>query len=110
MTQMMIGKRVPVDNLRTLWAKEHEFSDWLASPEGIELLAQDMEIQIENPKREEKGNNFPCDIVPTWWVMKTHCCNRKSIWKNQSRSLSQVTYLCSSPKSYDGYLDSGGSC
>ncbi|PKN77213.1 MAG: hypothetical protein CVU52_01480 [Deltaproteobacteria bacterium HGW-Deltaproteobacteria-10] len=63
MSKMMIGKRVPVDNLRTLWAKEPEFSDWLASAEGIELLAQDLEIQIENPIREAKGTNFPCDIV-----------------------------------------------
>ena len=63
MTNMTIGKRTPVENLRTMWAKEPEFSDWLTSAEGIELLAQDMEIQIENPKREEKGTNFPCDIV-----------------------------------------------
>jgi hypothetical protein len=63
MTKMTIGKRTPVDNLRTLWARESEFSDWLASAEGMELLAQDMEIQIENPVRETKGTNFPCDIV-----------------------------------------------
>jgi len=63
MTKMTIGKRTSVDNLRTLWAKETEFSDWLASAEGLELLAQDLEIQIENPIREAKGTNFPCDIV-----------------------------------------------
>lgn len=63
MTKMAIGKRVPVNNLRTVWPKEPDFSDWLASPDGLELLAQDLEIQIENPKREAKGSNFPCDIV-----------------------------------------------
>ena len=63
MTKMTIGKRKSVDNLKTLWTKENEFSDWLASAEGLELLAQDLEIQIENPIREAKGTNFPCDIV-----------------------------------------------
>jgi len=63
MNKITIGKRIPVDNLRTLWAKENEFSDWLASAEGMELIAQDLEIQIENPIREAKGTNFPCDIV-----------------------------------------------
>jgi len=63
MTKMMIGKRTPVDNIRTLWPKEPEFSDWLITPEGLELIAQDLEIQIENPIREAKVNNFSCDIV-----------------------------------------------
>ena len=63
MTKMTLGKRTPVDNLKTLWAKESEFSDWLASPDGLELLAQDLEIQIENPMREGKKANFPCDIL-----------------------------------------------
>ena len=61
--KMTIGKRMPVDNLKALWAKENEFSDWLVSTEGLELLAQDLEIQIENPEREAKGSNFSCDIV-----------------------------------------------
>ena len=83
MTKMTIGKRIPVENLRTLWSKEPEFSDWLVSAEGIELLDQDMEIQIENPKREEKGINFPCDIVANMvGDEKAHCGNRKSIWTN----------------------------
>jgi len=63
MTKMTIGKRTPVDNLKTLWAKESEFSDWLVSHEGLDLIAQDLEIQIENPVREAKKTNFPCDIV-----------------------------------------------
>ena len=63
MTMMTIWKRTTVDNIRTLWAKETEFSDWLASAEGLELLAQDLEIQIENPVREAKGTNFHCDIM-----------------------------------------------
>jgi hypothetical protein len=62
-TKMTIGKRTPLDNLKAMWAKESEFSDWLASAEGLELLAQDLEIQIENPVREAKGTNFSCDIV-----------------------------------------------
>jgi hypothetical protein len=63
MIKTTIGKRTPVGNLRTIWPKEADFSDWLASSEGIDFLAQDLEIQIENPVRETKGANFPCDIV-----------------------------------------------
>ena len=57
-----IGRRVPVD-LKSLWAKETNFSDWLTTTKGMDLLVQDLEIQIENPVRETRGNNFPCDIV-----------------------------------------------
>lgn len=60
---MAIGKRMPVNDIKTIWKKEPEFSQWLASPDGLELLAQDLEIQIENPKLEAKGSNFSCDIV-----------------------------------------------
>jgi hypothetical protein len=72
MTKMTIGKRTPVDNLRTLWARESEFSDWLTSAEGLEFIAQDLEIQIENPIREAKGANFPCDIVANMINEESH--------------------------------------
>jgi Domain of unknown function (DUF4268) len=65
MTKIQIGKRTPIQNIRSVWSKENEFSDWLITQEGIELLAEDLGIQIENPVREAKGNNFPCDIVGT---------------------------------------------
>lgn len=65
MSEVGIGKRKPVVNLRELWPKEVYFSDWLATQEGIELLATDLEVEIENPRREAKGANFPCDIVAT---------------------------------------------
>jgi len=63
MAKVTIGKRAAVQNIRTVWAKELDFSDWLATTEGLELLSQDLDLQIENPKREFKGTNFPCDIV-----------------------------------------------
>jgi len=63
MAKLTIAKRIPVENIKTVWAKETEFSDWLISPEGIDLLAQDCEVEIENPQREAKGNNFSCDVV-----------------------------------------------
>ena len=60
---MPVGKRSQVKNLRTLWQQETHFSDWLATQDGMDLLAQDLEIEIENPRREGKGANFSCDIV-----------------------------------------------
>jgi len=63
MTKLSIANRTPVDDIRTLWPKETDFSDWLTTQNGVELLAQDIEVQIENPRREAKGLNFSCDIV-----------------------------------------------
>jgi hypothetical protein len=63
MTKLSIAKRTPVENIRSVWPKEPDFSDWLTTQEGIELIAQDLEVEIENPRREEKGSNFSCDVV-----------------------------------------------
>lgn len=63
MSKLIIAKRTPVENIKSVWAKETEFSDWLISQEGIDLLAQDCEVEIENPQREAKGTNFSCDVV-----------------------------------------------
>jgi len=63
MAKVAIGKRTTVASIRDIWHKEAEFSDWLITQEGIDLLAQDLEIAIESPKREAKGTNFPCDVV-----------------------------------------------
>jgi hypothetical protein len=62
-TKLTVAKRSQVKNLRTLWQQETHFSDWLVTQDGIDLLAQDLEIEIENPRREGKGANFSCDIV-----------------------------------------------
>jgi hypothetical protein len=60
---MTISKRSQIKNLKTLWHHETLFSDWLATQDGMDLLAQDLDIEIENPRREERGTNFSCDIV-----------------------------------------------
>lgn len=62
MSKTVVGKRTQV-SIRSVWAKETEFSDWLVTSEGLELLSEDLEIQIENPVREVRGTNFPCDLV-----------------------------------------------
>lgn len=60
---MRIEKRQQVKNLREIWPTEMGFSDWLASSDGIELIAEDIGIAIEDPKRERRVGDFPCDIV-----------------------------------------------
>lgn len=62
-TKLQISKRSQVENIKSLWQQETHFSDWLTTQEGINLLAQDLELQIENPSRESRGANFSCDIV-----------------------------------------------
>ena len=63
LTKLALSKRSQVQNIRSLWQQEIQFSDWLTTQDGIDLLAQDLEIEIENPRREGKGTNFSCDIV-----------------------------------------------
>jgi hypothetical protein len=65
MTKVPIGRRTTVSSVKDIWPKETDFSDWLTTQDGIDLLAQDLEIAIENPKREARGTNFSCDIVAT---------------------------------------------
>lgn len=71
-TKLPISKRAQVQNIRTIWQQETAFSDWLTTPEGIDLLAQDLEIAIENPRREARGSNFSCDIVANVVGDETH--------------------------------------
>jgi hypothetical protein len=60
---MTIGRRTSVNDIREIWPTEPKFSDWLASGDGIELLSQDLGIEVENLRREERGCDFPCDLV-----------------------------------------------
>ena len=49
--------------MKEVWAKETDFSDWLASPMGLELIASDIGVEIENARRECSPGDFRCDIV-----------------------------------------------
>jgi hypothetical protein len=59
---MQIGKREEV-SVREVWPLETGFSDWLASDEGLELIATDIGVEVENAKRESSPGDFRCDIV-----------------------------------------------
>ena len=60
---MKISKHIPVTNLRSIWHKETDFSDWLVTEDGLELVANDIGVQVEDPQRECRPGDFPCDIV-----------------------------------------------
>lgn len=60
---MNIGKRQRIDNLRNIWLKETDFSDWLVTEDGLQLIAEDLGIEVEDPRREQRPGDFPCDIV-----------------------------------------------
>jgi hypothetical protein len=60
---MQIGKRERVMDLRSIWQKETDFSNWLVTEEGLQLIAEDIGLQIEEPRRECRPGDFPCDIV-----------------------------------------------
>lgn len=63
MTRLPIARRTSVQKIRAIWPKEHDFSDWLITPDGVDFLAEELEVGIENPRREARGSNFSCDIV-----------------------------------------------
>jgi hypothetical protein len=58
-----IGKREQVSDIRQIWPREPDFPDWLATEQGIELLGQDLELDVETLEREEKASEFRCDLV-----------------------------------------------
>ncbi len=60
---MQIGRKTAVENMREIWPTEPRFSDWLVTDEGLALIADEIGIQIENPRRESRPGDFPCDVV-----------------------------------------------
>ncbi|HLO98819.1 MAG TPA: DUF4268 domain-containing protein [Fimbriimonas sp.] len=59
---MRVGKRQRVD-IKNIWKKETEFSNWLATDDGLDLIEQDLGIRIVDARREARAGDFPCDIV-----------------------------------------------
>jgi Domain of unknown function (DUF4268) len=69
---MKIGKRInsrllikpnKQDKREFVWESERAFSDWLITDQGLELIATDIGLYIEEPKRESKTGDYPCDIT-----------------------------------------------
>ena len=61
--EMLIGKRERVQDVRQVWKRETDFSDWLVTEEGVTLLAEELGIEIENLTRESRPGDYPCDVV-----------------------------------------------
>lgn len=59
---MRISKRQQV-SLREVWPLETSFSDWLVSEAGLSLIAEDIGIEVEDPRRECRPGDFRCDVV-----------------------------------------------
>ena len=60
---MKIGriKEVP---LRELWKHEAlNFTPWLSQPENLELLSDEIELSLIDPKTEQKVGQYSCDII-----------------------------------------------
>ncbi len=59
---MRISKRQEVAP-KEIWSMETQFSAWLASEAGLELIASDIGIEVENARTECAPGDFRCDIV-----------------------------------------------
>ena len=44
---MQIGKKTRVQDVRTVWKKENDFSDWLVTEDGMSLLSEELGIEVE---------------------------------------------------------------
>jgi hypothetical protein len=60
---MQIGKKTRVQDIRSVWKKENDFSDWLVTEDGMSLLSEELGIEVENLRREVRAGDYPCDIV-----------------------------------------------
>lgn len=60
---MNIGRKTRILDIKSVWKKENDFSDWLTTDDGIALLADELGIEVENLQREVRGVDYPCDIV-----------------------------------------------
>ena len=60
---MQIGRKSRVVDMRQIWLTEPRFSDWLVTDEGLALIADEIGVHIENPRRESRPGDFPCDVV-----------------------------------------------
>jgi len=60
---MNIGKRTQIKDLRQIWPTEPEFSDWLVTEQGLNLISEDLGISVENPRRESRPGDYPADVV-----------------------------------------------
>jgi hypothetical protein len=56
-----IGRRIPV-NRGDIWPRESDLSDWLISKDGLELIADDIGLEMEDPQPERGLGDFPRDI------------------------------------------------
>lgn len=61
--KLEIGRRERVVDIRAIWKKETEFSNWLVTEDGLALIAQDIGIEVEEARREVRPGDYPCDIV-----------------------------------------------
>lgn len=58
-----LGKLTKVD-LRTEWKNEaQELTPWLTKPENMAILCEELEIEVQNVRREEAVGRFSVDIV-----------------------------------------------
>jgi len=73
-----LGKISNVD-LRTVWKnEEYDFSVWLAEPENLALLSEEIGVDIQLVKREARVGNYSLDILA-----EEEATGRKIIIENQ---------------------------
>lgn len=60
---MLVGRRERVQDVRQIWRKENDFSDWLITEDGVTFLAEELGIELENLVRESHPGDYRCDIV-----------------------------------------------
>jgi len=63
MTPKALGKVLYVD-VHDIWSDEaREFTPWLGSPDGLDLLSDRIGVSLESPEKEAKVGPFSADLV-----------------------------------------------
>jgi hypothetical protein len=86
----MLGILESVD-LRTVWAHEAlNFTRWLAMPENIQLLCNELDIEIEDIRVEEATGRYNADIVGIEVASKKKIIIENQLERTDHKHLGQI--------------------
>jgi len=100
MSENKLGKLEEV-GLRKIWPLEaQDFSEWLASEEGLNLLSETIKVNFSSTEREEKIGNFFCDILGVETATNKKIVIENQLEKTNHKHLGQIiTYAAGSDAS-----------
>ena len=89
-----LGRLTKVD-IKSVWPTEDgHFTKWLAKPENLNLLADDLNLELEPHTTEEAVGPFRRRHFVSGHLRRLMGRDRESVWSHRSRSPWQTHHLC----------------